>query len=552
MKWALIIALAACGDAPKELVVTVDADPSVHDVATLHVTLSNAGGTVSQDLDLGSHAFPVTFGVQAPGRSGDLGIQVDALDTNKLIVGTGTGTGDITGAAATVKLAGADFVVNSEFAGDQILADDYEAYGFQLSASDDGTWFAGYHTGDCFSTPCPQMGRRFDATGKAIESDESASSQSFAVSLTSPSGSPNMALAPSKTTTVTVWDAEDTTTSMESVQCRSFDGTGKGQPAQHTLATESSIDVVSAAPLSNQNVAVAWYAFGSTESVRGAMVRPDCTVAIGPFQVNTTTTAQTTHRPTVGVSGETVMYAWIADGNVRIRLGTNAGVSGTDTQLFAATTTQMIDMVRVVPWAGMFAVMIRWAPLSGPGATHLDLYKVDKTGKVVSGPTVITTGMLMDFETAAGFGAAQRADGALLITWDDCDAGDGNGCGVFGRVVRPSGVPVGPAAVIPTTITSDQAGPSVVALPSAWAVAWTDKSAADPDHAGLAVRARIYSPAYDDASGIEGGACPCGTGLACGMGSDGMQRCFQTCQPPMCPNGGSCMSGTDGTNVCIY
>lgn len=546
----LLLLLAACGDPPKELVVTVDADPSVHDVATLHVTLSNAGGTVSQDLDLGSHAFPVTFGVQAPGRMGDLGIQVDALDDNKLVVGTGTGTGDITDTAAAVKLAGADFVVNSDFAGDQILSDDYETYGFQVAATSDGTWFAGYHTGDCFSTPCPQMGRRFDATGKAIESAESASTQSFAVSLTAPLSSPNLAIAPSKTSTVALWD--DGSGTMDTVQCRSFDATGKGLATQNAVATETSVDVVSAAPLSNQNIAVTWYSFSSTESIRGAMVRPDCTVAIGPYQVNTTTTTSFIHRPAVGVSDDVVMWAWIVDGNVRIRLGTNAGVAGTDSQLFAATTTQVVDAVRVVPWAGAFAVMVRWAPMSGAGATHLDLYKVDKTGKIVSGPTVLTTGMLMEFETAAGFGAAQRADGALLVAWDDCDAGDGNGCGVFGRVVRPTGVPVGPQAVIPTTITSDQTGPSVAALPNAWAVAWTDKSAAEPDHAGLSVRARIYSPPYDDASAIEGGACPCGDGLGCGKGSDGMQRCFQTCQPPLCPNGGSCMSGTDGTNVCIY
>src|SRR5512140_2851621 len=110
---------------------------------------------------------------------------------------------------------------------------------------------------------------------------------------------------------------------------------------------------------------------------------------------------------------------------------------------------------------------------------------------------------------------------------------------VYGRVVRPSGVPVGDPFAIPTATLGNQLNPSTVALAGAFAASWNDYSKAPPDENGSAVRARVIYPRYDEATAILGAPCggslpACGTGLACGMGTDGMSRCFQTCTPPTC------------------
>jgi hypothetical protein len=67
----------------------------------------------------------------------------------------------------------------------------------------------------------------------------------------------------------------------------------------------------------------------------------------------------------------------------------------------------------------------------------------------------------------------------------------------------------------------------------------------------------VLQPAYDDAAGILGGTCSataaCGMGLTCAMGSDNTARCYESCTPPTCTNGGKCMLGIDGmSDGCIF
>ena len=115
------------------------------------------------------------------------------------------------------------------------------------------------------------------------------------------------------------------------------------------------------------------------------------------------------------------------------------------------------------------------------------------TGAVMGAPTVISTRSGSDFDSSQAFGVAGRDNGSLLVVWHSClDKGDGNGCGVFGRLIGPTGDPAGEEFVIPTTTTGDQTRPSAAALPSgAYAVSWTDASMTAPDTSGTAVRARI-------------------------------------------------------------
>jgi hypothetical protein len=120
-------------------------------------------------------------------------------------------------------------------------------------------------------------------------------------------------------------------------------------------------------------------------------------------------------------------------------------------------------------------------------------------------PVLISDRSGSDFASSEAFGVAPGRDGSLLVVWHAClEKGDGSGCGVFGRLLGPSGAPLGPELVIPTTTADDQIRPSAVGLPDgAFAVAWTDRSTAAPDSSGTAVRARIIYPATSGAAALQ-------------------------------------------------
>jgi hypothetical protein len=162
--------------------------------------------------------------------------------------------------------------------------------------------------------------------------------------------------------------------------------------------------------------------------------------------------------------------------------------------------------VRAVPLGAGFAIIVRWSTVGGTttGPGRLELYRVTNTATIMGSPVLVSTRSGSDFESREGFGVAPRTDdGSFLVVWHTClDKGDGNGCGVFGRLFRATGDPAGDEFGLASTVINDQTRPSAAALPSgAFAVAWTDRSLAPPDTSGSAVRARIIYPA-----GAPGGA----------------------------------------------
>src|SRR5262245_46471755 len=85
----LVLLLSGCGEDPTYLVVKVDKRLSVHDVAKLKISLSNAGSERSDELSLNGKPFPVTFSIAATGRTGELGITAEGLDEANTLVGVG-------------------------------------------------------------------------------------------------------------------------------------------------------------------------------------------------------------------------------------------------------------------------------------------------------------------------------------------------------------------------------------------------------------------------------------------------------------------------------
>jgi hypothetical protein len=493
---AAALACAACSDDTSYIVVSVETRPAVHSAATLRVTLSNAGSMRTEEIPLGEATFPATFSVAPEGRSGEIGIAIDAIDAAGLVVGRGSAVSGASAATARVMLEPTDFVVNTDYADDQFLSNYASANGLQLAATSDGTWAAVF-TGAC-ATPCNVLARRFDATGRPVRSALAAGTQAFSVSTKLTTFFSTPILAASGGVTLALWNHDDPGSTAYSLDCRAFDRDGAPTTGQLTLTTDEFPLVLSAAPLASGNVVLAWDGRVTSIMVRSAIVRPDCTLVGAPAQVSTA--GGVPIRSHVATTANRILYAWTLASSVRVRVARQDGTFVTgDLELVARTPTEKVEYVRVAPLGAGFAVAVRWVLASGAtGPGRIELFRLTGEGALAApAPTVITDRSGTDLATAESFGVAPRPDGSLFVVWHACmERGDGSGCGVFGRLVAPDGLLSGPEIPLATTTANDQTGPAAVVLPGgAIATAWTDRSGAAPDAAGTAVRARIlYLP----------------------------------------------------------
>ncbi len=501
-----LVALACvswgCGDGEHFLVVTVEARRGVSGVDALRVTLANDGTMRTDDLPIGKATFPVTFSISAPGRSGDLTLTIEAIDGGGLVVGKGAGSTTLEDATATVTLDPLDFVVNTEYADDQYPSFYLDTHGFSAGAMPDGRWSVAFRDG-CLTPPgCHMYGRQFGPDGVPATTTLGAGTNQFEVSTTLTTDASSVAVAGGGSVTMFAWSARNQIgfPPIPSIACRALDAQGKAtNSSELDISDDDEADVVSLAPLSNNNFAMVWQG-GSPLTIRSAIVEPDCTVAAASPPVSVSTTPGGL-RPAVTSIGtpSTILYAWIVNGAVFLRLATesNTLVSGSDTMFVAPTASEEVEFVRVAPLGTGFAVVVRWVQkgqFTGPG--RLELHRASSTGARVGEPVVISTKAGSDFGSRESFGVATRADGTMLVVWHGCDAnGDGQGCGVWGRAFSGDGTPITPEIGIPTTIVGDQTNASVVALPDAFAVTWRDQSLQPPDVSGAAVRARIVYPA---------------------------------------------------------
>jgi hypothetical protein len=497
--WILPLLLAGCTSDEKYIIVTVQSRPAVHDVAMLRVTLSNAGSMRTEDLPVGSSAtFPATFSISPQDRTGDLGISVEAYDKDNGLIGRGSAQSAIEAAGASVLLEPTDFVINTEYAEDQQLSNYFGAAGLQLAATQNGTWTSVYNA-SC-STPCNVFGRRFDATARPVSTVVAAGTQGFPVStqLTTYFSTPTVAM--NATTTLTVWNNQDPVASTYSIQCRALDASGAAASSQLLIATDDFPDLVAATALPSGNFGIVWDSRVTNNLVRTAILRPDCMLVGAIGTASQAATTDYPHRSHLAANSANILYAWTVDGSVHVRAAKLDGTFVTnDTQLIAKTATEQVDFVRVAPLPAGFALLARWSSINGTGPGRIDLYRLSSTGVAMGTPTLVSDRTGSDFSTRESFGVAARDDGSLFVVWHACmEKGDGSGCGVLGRLLRPAGDPAGAEIVLATTTTNDQTRPSAVALPGgAYAVAWTDRSGAAPDMSGSAVRARIVYPGVD-------------------------------------------------------
>jgi hypothetical protein len=493
-------ASSACGSTSHAgyVLVTVDARPAVHDAAALTVTLANAGTMRSDTLMLAGQSFPVTFSVSAPGRTGDLAITVDASDAGGLVIGHGSAMTAVAAPAADVLLDSTDFVVNTDYAGDQFPTDDVHAAGFQLAALPDGTWTTVFRD-SCMQSACNVFARRFDRAGKPVTTQAAASSNAFVVTARVSDNLTEPAIASSQAATVAVWNFTDPPpATTNGIACRTVGAAGALGTDQTTIiANETLPDALGAAALSTGDFLVAWNAIPETISsnvVRAALVRPDCSVS-GAVQT-VSTGASFVDRNAVATSDDHALIIWVGSGDLYARTASSTGTLSPPpaVPLISHTATDSVGHARIAAApGGGFALAVRWiSTTSDTDPGKIELFQVSAAGALVGPPVLVTDQSGSNFYDG-GFGLASRSDGTVMVVWNVCDS-SGSGCTLAGRILRATGEPLTDAVAIATTTGNSQKVPSVIGLPDAFAVVWADSSTKPPDTAGQAVRARIVYP----------------------------------------------------------
>ena len=499
MRALVLASLAACGG-DSYIVVTVTARPTVHDIATLEVTQINNGTTRMDTLDVGAHTLPATFSISDAARSGDLALSINAKASDGTIVGLGSGSTTFAMSDATVQLDPADFVVNTDYAMDEFLTTDFETVGYQLAATSDFKWTATFRN-TCTDT-CNIFARTFGTDGLPVKTTAAAGTNAYQVSSTTTQDLAYPAIAASGMASIAVWDFTDTVGTGVGIACRGIDANGALTAGQRTLSTDPA-DTATVAALPTGNFAVTWQVYTPAQTIRTIIAKPDCTTLTAtPIVVSTAAaTIDGPYRSSVAANGTALLYAWVADDNVRVRPTTTTASAFTMPEFTLGTppTGMLAESVRLAPMGSGFAVAIRYvsSTLGMPG--QISLLRVSNTGVAMGAPILISDKTGTDFTTGRrGFSIATRGDGTTIIVWAQCDDGSAGACegrlDVYGRLIGATGDPIGDPFMIPTTTIGNQTDPSVVALDTAFAVAWTDDSKVAPDADGTAVRARVIYP----------------------------------------------------------
>jgi hypothetical protein len=557
MRGALTLAAvgaAACGGSDPAIVVEVQGRPAVQGITSLEVTLSNEGATQTQTFDLSGETLPATFSITATGRTGPIGISARALD-GALASARGQATVDAAADSAVLMLEPDDFVVNTELAGGQFLNEDIETNGFQLSAGGDVVT-VGFRD-DCPVSVCNLWGRRFGLDGRPLTTSIAAGTNQFRWNEIDGAFVAHVGVANQDDGSgVAVWDSD------LGVQCRAIDAAGNADAGEIAIAADTSADVVSATPFGDGSFGVTWSALDamSIRVIRTTTILPDCSTRFAPITAAGPVTFA--HRPTYALTPRATLIAWIDSTEARFRIGTFDGVfsppgsAQIGATLVSAVAPERIDFVRALGVEDGFVVVYR---RSAPGENDTILMRrIDEMGAVRGADTVIAS-FQQDFGSPAI--ARREEDGALAVMWTQCDAADGAGCSVHGRLLRASGVPVGDPFVINTTTRDNQTDGSIAAIPGGFVAAFTDDSAEAPDISDRAVRLRYLYPAFDDARATIGARCTatseCGGAgaLACVPDADGLRVCHATCIPggpaPVCPGGGTCTQ-MGAESYCAY
>jgi len=572
-----IAASAACSDdAPTTVVfVTVDSRPGVSDLTSLVVRVDNDDANTSDTFDVSGRSFPMTFTVTPTGRDGTLSISVVGQDADSIERGRGVTQTEIVldeRTDANVLLDPSDFVVNTKITGNQRLNFSAEENSKQLAFNPADGSFAVVFEDDCgMLNRCDIFMRMFDADGTPQVNQVNMNDTAFIVNLTGKGYRLSPSIAFNSGTYFVVWEANDV------LQAVAISTAGEHVTAEIDISKGNTPASAHVAALGNGGFVVTWAEWSVAEignvvkgrlfNASGTPVPNPITNDNGPFQIsiNETIAFSGTSVAASGSDREFVVV-WRDDDNVFARFFNGAAMPGTigEVQLTNHNSTATIQAPKVI-WNGDQAV-ITWAVIdSGNPDLNEGVMRVAQftapSGTRVTPIVTLATGDANFFNLSSPAVTA-RADGLLAATWANCGSqGDGDGCGILLQLLRTSGLPVGDAQVINTTVTSSQVTPSIIARDDALISAWTDSSQMAPDTSNDAVRARLLFIDSNLNNGKLGTRCgraedePCDDGLVCIPGGEAVPYCHTSCDPsgppPQCPSGGVCTTVGDSSG-CVF
>ncbi len=569
----LLLAAAACGnggtDGMTVVFVRVDARPTVQPSSKLHVQVSNAGGTISQDFMLAGASFPRTFTVTPTGRTGDLAIDVTAIadDGEQRAHTTGAAT-IVAGQRVDVDLMldPDDFLVNHDTVNTQWISFREDLAGRQLGVAPDGSFLISWEN-DCPLSRCDILARLFAPDTQAKTNATTMNDGDFIVNQTS-EYTESSAIAASHDRFFVAWLYEpDTMSLLRDVKVTVLDQDGAHVlPGADAIASADPND--ESAPTSfareDGSFGVAWQrlrASPATGSEIRARLYSATGTELGPdFQVAATNTGTLTTPIGIGLPGGGFVIAWLdfPDGstttNVHARIFDQSGAPTTAGDLpltsYAAASGVLSFGVHLAATPDGFVAGWQAYLFMDPiyGAQPLFMRRFDPAGLPRSSEILVTA--KTNYLYAAPI-MATHADGSIAVTWaDNGDLGDVGASGAIKlRMFYPSGMPDGDPVLANTTTPGDQYSPSIAPLgQDAFLVAYTDGSGVPPDTSGSGVRARVVYPTLEHHDGTIGARCggasdtACGMGLVCAASPQGQQLCHTTCTIT-CPAGGTCRSG---------
>ncbi len=494
--------VCACGTDEPVIVVHLQARPAVTNVTELAVVLANASSTQSESFAVSGRAFPMSFSVQTPGRTGDLSIDVVARDG----AGMARGVGQLVVPIATTRvdadllLEPNDFVVNTTYVGSQDLAFRLDGGGRQLAVGADGVFTIGWSDTCQMVGRCDVFGRRFDATGTAVDTAIAAGSGQFNINQTDgETGYEPSMVTDRNGNTLAAW------TTFGDLFAVVIGAAGNHvTPIETTVTTMTSPGTPAVAVFPDGRFVVAWTDAGTMAgqtvvkarylSTTGQPINNPVTGTPDAFTVSTTVRTDDETPAVVALgNGSALAIVWRSGSQIRGRLYGTTGAALSPTDLIAADHPGGSLGPPQLALLGADAVMLyRHQTASGP-AVHgeLILRRYTAAGAGVGAAVIVTN----DSESGP---AALAIDGTDVgVAWSACNEGsDGAGCGIRFRRYDGDLAPVGDAQPVNSTLPGDQEDPSVGWLPDrSVAVTWSDGSATDPDRDMTAVRARIIYPA---------------------------------------------------------
>jgi len=557
---AALIGVAGCGGDPVTVVVVdVDARASVGELTSLEVTVRNQAATTSDTFDVSGRSLPLSFSVTPTGRTGALDIEVTGRDADGALRGIGSATATIVAdqrVDVDVLLDPGDFVVNTEIAGSQRLAFYFGRGGRQIAAGGDGQFVITF-VNDCATLGrCDVFARLFDQDGLPRRNDTTMDTGELIANLTDDVADVP-AVAVSDAGIFVAWEVS---AGIRGAALTPDGGHATGSETAVSTTVDQFPGDTEAAGLGAGDHVVVW-SDDLGGSIRARLITPTGAPRTNPvsndtgdFLVSTGTDAALL--PSVAATGAAhgFVVVWSSGDGLRGRFFASDGTpsSGSEVVLASYGVSATVSAPHVA-WRQGAAVVSWW--VRDPGTTGLeDGVVMERVFAPPAGTAAATARVLA--RPASGVEPAPDVavlpDGTIGVAWHDCGSGgDGAGCAIRFVALRASGLPIGEPVVVNTTTAGDQTEPALAAIgDDAFAITWTDESAAAPDTSGAAIRARLIYPARDPHDGRRGAACgrsgddPCGDGLVCMAGSTGTPFCHEVCDPqgsaPQCPDGGIC------------